>query len=229
MALTIGRARRKRTKGGNTVKKILAGFVVGLLVVGMTGTASANLIINGSFEMGTFSNQGANVMTLPVGATDMLGWTVVIADIAWINTPNSWGISASTCDFFLDLNGYDNAFPFGGVSQTVTTAIGQQYTLSFDLGTGPSGVFGAPISVMASAGSASQVFTLDLNDTWQTFGFDFVTQEAGTLISIIGNSGTQYIGLDSVSLTMVPVPATILLFGSGLLGIAGIIQSRKEK
>jgi hypothetical protein len=217
----------KTTKGGMKMKKkLFTGLVIGLLVLGMAEVVSAYLITNGSFEAGSFIPNTDNAMSLPVGSTQIVGWTVMNGEIAWINTPNSWGIIGSDGNFFLDLVGYHDSAPYGEVSQIITSTVGQRYTLSFDLGTDQSNpLFSGPISVLASAGNTSQPFVFNPTGNgsqWQTFSLDFVATSPNTPISIVGTGGKNYIGLDNVSVAPVPVPSTMLLFGTGLIGLAGL-------
>src|SRR5438046_1471666 len=80
--------------------------------------ASANLILNPSFEAGGFVDQGSQTMTLPAGGgTTLTDWIVGFDSIAWINTGNPWGLSAQDGSKFLDLTNYEPGAPFGGVSQ----------------------------------------------------------------------------------------------------------------
>jgi hypothetical protein len=208
----------KAEKGGMSVKKKLyARFLAGLLAFSMAEIASASLVTNGGFELGNFIGNPDGGMSLPLGSNEIDGWTVVNAEAGWLNTPNVYGLVASEGSFFLDLTGYRNSTPYGGVSQTINTSPGQQYTLSFDLETGqPNPWVIGPISIMASAGSISESFTLDPGTQWQALGFDFVADSDMTPITIIGTVGYQYIGLDNVSVSPVPLPASVWFFISGL-------------
>jgi hypothetical protein len=186
----------------------------------------ANLIVNGSFESGIFVPDAQDTMSLAVGATDMTGWTVQNAALAWIGPSNPFGLTASDGDYFLDLSGYHDNAPYGGVlqSQTIATTVGAQYRLSFDIGTSPP-YDSAPVSVQVTAGSASAVFTStpSLINQWEPFDFDFTATSPNTSISLVGQAGTneKYIGLDNVSLTMIPEPGTLtLIAGLGLLVFA---------
>ena len=91
--------------------------------------ANANLLTNGSFENGTFVNDGNQTMTLLPPSTTITGWTVVGREVAWIRGGNAWGLTAQEGDRFLDLAGYLIGAPFGGVEQTITTVPGTLYAL----------------------------------------------------------------------------------------------------
>ena len=208
------------------MKKTLRKIIFITLVCAFVAVpVQADLIQNGSFELGNFIPNSDNAMSLTVGSTDISGWTVVNDDIAWIKNMNTWGILTPYGSLFLDLTSYDNTIPHGGVSQTVTTAVGQKYTLSLDLGVlSASPFFSGPITVTVSADSTSKTFTYNpggSGNQWQGFGFDFIADSMNTTVNITGISGNQYIGVDNISVVPVPVPGAVLL-GSIGLGVAGI-------
>ena len=179
--------------------------------------AQANLVTNGSFESGAFVPNADNTMSLPNGSTAMTGWTVIADSLSWINTPNPWSVLPSDGNFFLDFTDYQQTPAFGGVSQTITTVAGQLYDLSFDLGS--SNLYGRPNSISASAGSTVQVFTGSSTggiSDWQHFVLPFTAPSTSTTISLTGVAGFAYIGLDNVSVSAVPLPASVWLFLSGI-------------
>jgi hypothetical protein len=195
---------------------------------------AANLIINGSFESGNFVPNAQNTMVLAIGDTDIAGWTVQNASLAWIGPSNPFGLTASDGSYFLDLSGYHDSAPYGGVlqSQTIATTIGAQYRVTFDIGTDPQ-YDSAPVGVQVTAGSSSALFTsTPLNpNQWETFNFDFTATSTATSLSLVGQAGTdeKYVGLDNVSFREVPEPGTLaLLAGPGLLVFAAWRRCRKS-
>jgi hypothetical protein len=197
--------------------------------------ANANLITNGSFELGSFVNQGNETMVLGVGSTVISDWTVVADQLAWIDVGNPWGLSAQDGDRFLDLTAYPTGAPFGGISQTLATVPGQQYQLSFYLGTYTQRWGGPPVSVVASAGSASQTFTVSTpstSSTWTPFSMLFSANASSTAITLTGSAGFQYIGIDNVSVDAagvnpIPEPGSCALVLAGLAMLAGGIRRLK--
>jgi len=168
---------------------------------------SQNLLVNGSFEAGTFNDDGAGRDALAVGSTAITGWIVVTDEVAWINNFNPFGITASEGTNCLDLSGFSDSTPHGGVTltQPVPTTAGQRYRLTFDLGTG----FDEPSGVTATAGADTMSFTntsIGAGTQWGTYGFEFTAENTSTLITITGaESGRRFIGLDNVVLEVIPV------------------------
>ncbi len=207
--------------------------VIAAAVLGIGLPSHANLLINGSFELGNFVPVTDDTMPLAVGATDMTGWTIQNGALAWIGPSNPFGLTASAGSYFLDLSGYHDNAPYAGVvqAQTISTTIGAQYRLTLDIGTSPP-YNSAPVSVLVTAGSASTTFTSipqNLNQ-WEGFIFDFIATSANTTISLDGQAGSSqsYIGLDNASVVLIPEPSTVtLVAGPGLLVLVAWRRLRK--
>jgi Protein of unknown function (DUF642)/PEP-CTERM motif len=195
--------------------------------LGLTSHA-ANLLTNGSFELGNFVPSEPGSMLLSAGALDITGWSVINGGLAWDGPSNPYGLTASAGSYFLDLTGdYDHS-PYGGVQQTIATTIGGQYQLTFDIGSSTAydnngGLI--PVSIQANAGASSGTFTTATPTSasqWQAFSFNFTATSTTTLISLDGQASKniQYIGLDNVDIEAVPEPGTLMLLaGPGLLAL----------
>jgi hypothetical protein len=175
-------------------------------------------------------------MSLNPGSNVIPGWKTTTAELLWGQNVNIDNITTPFGSFLLDFTGYHNSFPYGGVTQTINTTVGQQYTLSLSLGTYQSNpVYIGPVSVEATAGSSNQTFTFNPSGSgsqWSSFSFDFTATSTSTPISIVGtfSGGCCHIGLDNVSVTYntdtetVPEPSTIL--GLGVLGFGAFCQRK---
>jgi hypothetical protein len=227
--------------GDNKMKKN-SGIQLYLILVlaGMSSSALANLVTNPSFETfsGTFGGDGGRQL-LP-GATTLSGWNIIGGEIAILKDPNVYQLTPSDGNYFIDLTGYSNGgFP-KGVSQTLTGLTeGQAYSFSMDLGIRNGACVGGgnncngPIQATAQIGSHSEMFTHNSTapgNIWGTYGFTFTADNPTMTLSILGNSlpvGGAYIGLDNVSVSAVPMPAAVWLFGTGFLAMLGMSRVRR--
>ena len=125
-----------------------------LSVVCVVPAAHANLLTNGSFELGAFVNQGNETMVLNVGSTTITGWAVVTDQLAWIDTGNPWGLSAQ------DGNRFEApAKP----SRSSTTSTASTWT---------------PFSMFFTATSANTAIALIGSAGFQYIGLDNVSVDA---------------------------------------------------
>ena len=199
--------------------------------------ASANGIANPGFETFTGSFGGDGGAQLPAGSTALTGWSVINGEIAILRAPNAYNLGASEGIYFLDLAGYGNAgFPKGLTQTLGGLTPGQDYALRLDIGIRPC-VSGAsncagPVQVGVSVGALSEVFTHDADlpgDVWGTYRWVFTAGSASPALTLLGLSlpaGGQYIGLDNLSLTAVPLPAAAGLLAAGLAGLLAAGRGR---
>ena len=196
----------------------------GFLSVFQTAIA-ANLVVNGSFESysGAFGTDNAAIL-FP-GATMLTSWVVFGGDVDVIRVPNPYSLTPSDGTNFVDLTGSSDAGGAKGLSQIVSGfAVGSVYTLSFDLGIrngfcslGNDCV--GPIQASASIAGVSQSFTYNSatpGNNWGTFGFTFVATNGSLPLTLTGLSGFRYIGLDNISVSVVPEPAVLIYLLAGL-------------
>lgn len=170
---------------------------------------AGELIVNGSFEnvSNTFAGDSSGLMSLPIASTSIPGWTTTTAELAWVDNTNSFGAGTPFGRFSLELTGYHDGQPYGGVSQTISTTPGQKYQLALSVGSNADypGA-GGPKAVAVCAGAAGVVFTMTPTNTtgnrWSTFSFNFTANSTSTVVAIMGliASGV-YLGLDNVSVT----------------------------
>jgi sugar lactone lactonase YvrE len=192
---------------------------------------STNLIENGSFEFGYFTDNHGNdnAMSLFPGGTSIFDWTVTGpgSDLAWIGPDNDLGLTAADGSYFLDLTGYHNSPPWNGVSQTIPTTVGQTYHVSYEIGYS-SGYDGSTMPQVAVSVTGMPTFTNSFSgsgvNSWETFAFSFTAIASQTTISFSGTNaqGLQYIGLDNVimwagAVSAISMSAPSLSISQGLL------------
>jgi hypothetical protein len=186
----------------------------------------ANLLTNGSFE----DPASAGAPSLAAGSTYLTGWTVVNAEIAQI-CPGCFSVTASDGAYSLDLAGYHDNTPFGGVAQTIATTPGDVYSISFDVNS-----LAGTTSIAVTAGDLSDIGSSSAPfDTWTTYSGFFTALDDNTPIELIGSSSgnNTYVGLDNVVVNFdhagaAPEPSTILLLLAGALLLPAVRQRARR-
>lgn len=186
--------------------RLLAAIAAAVSLAVVAPAAHANLIQNGGFETGNFTN-----------------WTVT-GNLAIASNPYFGAGTAANGKYFAVFNSGDTA-PNGVLSQTVTSVAGHNYTLSFAYGSGQNGGFQ---SMMASATDSAGSMLGSLFDTATTANafmattFTFRADSTATTISFADYPGNYTISndgfLDNVSVSAVAEPTSLALLATGLVG-----------
>jgi hypothetical protein len=179
--------------------------VVALLAVLLVGAPTAfatNLLTNGSFETGDFS-----------------GWTHG-GDTSFDGVTCGGGAEDGSCYAFLGPVGDQ-----GTLSQTFSDVVGGHYTFSFWLAT-----FGDSPSNFSAYWDGTQIFSQTDPNTggvWTNYSFT-QTGTGNDTIQFSYRDDPGYIYLDNVSVSPVttPEPSSLLLLGSGLLTVGGVIRRK---
>ncbi|MGQ0652018.1 MAG: DUF642 domain-containing protein [Betaproteobacteria bacterium] len=184
-------------------------FVALAASLAFSAPASATLLTNGSFELGT------------------TGWSVGGGGVDVVS-----GWHPTDGSNIVDLN----AFTPGSLSQIISTIVGQAYVLEFDLsGNFSTTSTTKTVDVVAGSTMASYSFARPLG--WTTTNMfwamniqqAFIATATSTTISFTSTiGGSEGVALDAISVTAAPVPAPAAL-ALLALGLAAIGFSRRRK
>ena len=192
------------------------------LVISSAGLACALTINNGSFETGNLSGWNSTATT---GNVEVVTTTTASSGAAYNPTDGTYfaKLVADSTLLQMSLN-----WDAGDVISFSWAFLAKDYLPFNDFGN---------FSILANV-SDSFVLTLadvklvgDFGDTtWKKYSYTFKEQGSGNIYFGVNNSKDQWnssvLLVDNVSATATPEPATLLLLGSGMLGMA-YLKKRK--
>ncbi len=224
---------------GSVRKIFIVMWAMGMLVFPLTGNSHASLI-NGDFSDGL---NGWNTMGDMTGEGDVnvSNGVAILADNDdwWSSLYQGVELKNGNCTIQFDISfGVSSAFPdlfFGFPDTFFATLYFVDEPYGFDLDNSSSydsvalfDVDYGEIYISNGTFSASA-----MGDNWASFAMDFQNDHdyVVPVFELYDNAlpGDSQVMIDNVSINPVPEPATILLLGSGLLGLGGIRRRRKEK
>jgi choice-of-anchor C domain-containing protein len=195
-----------RRQGGFPVKRrsalgVALGFVATIAFAGSTQAAFAGPT-NGSFETGTYVDNGSGFRQQNAGELNIDDWTVGGHSVDWIET--YWPAQEGTRS--IDLSG-SNA---GSLSETFETTIGNTYDVSFALSGNPAGPPTVKTLQVSATGGTTGLYMYDLtvnaNDLtdmkWSTQTYSFVATSATTTLTFTSTTAGAFgPALDDVVVT----------------------------
>ena len=197
-------------------KRIAVFAMVAMLFLAVqAGRANADLVANGNFALGTSG--------LLASSWNVTGWTINGDPNAWATVNNDGltsfappGPSATYALFSTE------GTPVS-ISQTLTAAAGQTYTVSFYAVNGSPSYFGNnELEALWNGVQAINLPGASMSSAWTQYSF-LITGGTGNNTNTLTFSFLQddsEIDITNISTTPVPLPAALLLFGPGLAGTA---------
>ncbi len=201
---------------------------IAVLCVFIAVPVRADLVLNGSFEQGVSMVPG-HIHTLGPDSSDIDDWTVIGGTKAVDYICGYW--QTADGQRTLDLNG--NPGP-GGVEQVISTISGATYLVEFYMAGNPGGGLATKTMDVSAIGNTTQSMSFSFVTTgysvtnmgWTPCEWTFTADADATTLQFMSTMlGSYGPTLDMVQVSVVPVPAAVLLGMLGL-GVTGL-QWRK--
>jgi hypothetical protein len=204
-------------------------WLLGIAITLLAASASAgNIVLNGNFLTGDLTGWTSNTC----GTCTDAGWVVGPFNFGDPGAPTDTTNTAATgCEGV----GCNDATTGDWISQVLTTDPTMTYTLTFLVDPGTSD--GSPLELDVLWGGALVAAITDLTeDTWvpETFS-GLVPTGTATTLEFTGRDDAGVLAIDDIAAngtasgpSTVPEPASLMLIGGGLLGIATMLRRRRS-
>lgn len=207
----------------------------------MSGTASANLLVNSGFESGTVTSNGFGSVPDPWIGTGSLADTyddtgvTAMSKMEGFGTPELMdGVLAFEGHRYLGVHTPYSGFSPDGFAQELAASMteGQTYTVSAYMLADDRGAFSGTFSNLGAIdvfgiwnGARTLLGRLDANSvglTWEQRQVSFLADREYTYLEFKGSedSPSAYLGIDAVELTAVPEPCTLFALALGTAALA---------
>jgi hypothetical protein len=193
------------------------------LLLGISAAASAsNLVTNGDFEDG-------NLTGWTINSSASYPWNVYSSYQNLV--PHSGTYFAETGCVGTSCLAYGTSTA-NDLSQVLTTVAGQSYTLSFYTSNGGSIASGQNVpSELDVYWGGTQVVALTpvpgAAPAYTMYTGTVTATGTSTDLEFLGRQDPSWIALDDVSVTAVPLPASVWLMLSGLVGLGAMVHRRR--
>lgn len=177
---------------------VALGFIAAMAFTGSTQAFTGTT--NGSFESGTYFDNGGGFQQLDAPNASIDGWSVDSGSVDWIGTYWTAGAGAMS----IDLSGADA----GSLSQTFDTTIGNTYTVAFLLSGNPDGPPSPKMLEVSATGGTTGMYSHDTTGSdptsmvWTPETFEFLATSTSTTITFVSTTSGPYgPALDDVVVT----------------------------
>jgi len=220
-----------------SAKKYSLFAVILFLALVLVPKAQANLIDSGSFESGNgipygdYNNKVASESTY----NDITGWEVTNNQIKWVK---AWW-TAQEGELSIDLSGGRTDVSYPGTLEATSwnPTPGEIYTVTFYMSGNYIGAGGPGTTKSLEVRAGGQQTTIAYvnpggwsvtDPKWEEKAWTFTASTAERLKFVSLENSNRGPIIDNVAVTLVPLPPTLLLLGTGLLGL-GFLEWRKKR